>query len=258
MGKDEFNQALKESKQVREALTLLGLAEVEDLFDKIDIDNSGVMTVPEFIEGVFMLKKGGEVATSADVTTVYTHVCSVQDELASLHEKLLEFQGETSGRMESVLRDTAEIRSILAAGAGVTVGAKGAGGREAGFGGPGSVSSAAELAQNGAPVEGFAPEPRGGPEGANVAAEAVRLLAKELVVWRKEKDRELEALAKKLDGMEGLFRAAQQLSNSKGLFGAFCVAPGAGNMSAGSPGPQAFSARSSRTKPGAAASRYPP
>ena len=52
--KKEFSHALKTSADVRDALILMELSEVEDLFDKIDMDNSGVMSIPEFVEGVFI------------------------------------------------------------------------------------------------------------------------------------------------------------------------------------------------------------
>merc|ERR1719236_327513 len=48
LAKKEFQNAMRESVKVQEALTILGLDQIEDLFDRIDTDRSGVMTVEEF------------------------------------------------------------------------------------------------------------------------------------------------------------------------------------------------------------------
>lgn len=208
VSKETFLSVLRTDHDVQEALVRLGLADIQELFGRLDVDGSGTMDLGEFIDGIFTLKKGEAQATRGDVGSVYSRLVKLQEDTtdhvikeAELTRTLVQTTAEIG---ENCWRDfgelTAQLQKLRVAvglpskhasetrsGGGArsnepVSAASGGGGAGGGCGGGGAAEtggtemgsgSAAQL-QQGSPTQPQRPVSQKSPGGAEDVLEALR------------------------------------------------------------------------------------
>lgn len=73
--KDEWIKAMEEP-EVCDVMEHIGLDEVEDLFDHLDVDKGGVLQFEEFFEGLLLMTRGKETAKARDIVPTFL-VCEL-------------------------------------------------------------------------------------------------------------------------------------------------------------------------------------
>lgn len=106
ISRDEFYRALEEDDQVLTCLEELGLQDEAHLFDILDIDQSGSLSVPEFFEGMMIFIRGNEPARAKDIMVTHLNSQWLRSHLHAVqHESKRSFRRLERLLKEELLRD---------------------------------------------------------------------------------------------------------------------------------------------------------
>lgn len=123
--RNEFMSAMGNNEEVIKTMEELGLSEDASLFDTLDVNQSGTLSLQEFFQGMMLLMNANQPTRAKDIVSTYLTVQSLQHHTHVLQEKmmknevtlkhilrvLVEHTGRGDKHLEDVLREIDSIES---------------------------------------------------------------------------------------------------------------------------------------------------